>query len=106
MDFTVPPEGLLVGEGVYVYGRAKNLPMSGPLLAHWDAFAARNPDLKVWTKTMEGLLRALLEEEHASVQAARAEYRRTGKPARPKPGPLLTKVREQVRQIRAESGKD
>jgi hypothetical protein len=102
LNFMVPPGDLLLPEGVYPADKQKPLVVDYALDAHWQQFRGRNPDLRIFQKTMRAMMRVLMREEHAAVEAARAEVRRTGVPVRPQVPPLLKAIREELRQMKAE----
>ncbi|PPS89558.1 hypothetical protein [Streptomyces sp. MH60] len=102
LNFMVPPGDLLLPEGVYAADKQKPLVVDYALDAHWQMFRVRNPDLRIFQKTMRAMMRVLMREEHAAVEAARAEARETGVPVRPVVPPLLKAIREELRQMKAE----
>jgi hypothetical protein len=102
VNFLVPPGELLFAEGAMPVMKKPQIPMDPALWAHWQEFARRNPDMKIFSKTARALLRVLMREEETLVEAARAEARRTGVPVRPEVGPFMKAVREERRMLLAE----
>lgn len=98
----VPPGNLLMAPGALPIGMKPTVPFTPAETAWWQQFVMRNPDMKVFRKTMRAAIRVMMREEAEMAMAAEEEARRTGVPVAPGVGPFTAAVREERRLVRAE----
>ncbi|WP_428957848.1 hypothetical protein [Streptomyces sp. cg35] len=103
LNFQLLPGGLLQAEGAVRAAPVKQKTWRGDnvLNAHIAAFQARNPCK--WSEATTALWRALMEEEHLSIERAKAESEVTGVPARPVLGPVYRAWVDQLDRMKEES---
>lgn len=104
INFMLPPGGMMGGT---LYPKPKTVKVDGPLNAHILMFQARHQGRQhKFQNATKGLWRALLREEDAMMQEAKALQHRTGVPSLPRKGPLLRALERELEQMRAEESGD